>query len=148
MAAGLARSITSEQIALNVTTLDFDLDTTLEPDVAEVILKTAERQSHKGGIRESEYYVSEGQVHISRLLPNYQINNAYCFDKGEADAGFLSPDICLIVKVESGKVVFEVDSRVEVPLEADHVEVTVSVWDQQGRCSCHQRVLLFDHLQP
>lgn len=127
MAAGLARSITSEQIALNVTTLDFDLGTTLEPDVAEIILKTAERQSHKGGIRESEYYVSEGQVYISRLLPNNQINDAYAFDKGEADAGSFSPDTYLVGKVESGKVVFEVDSRLEEPLKADHVEVTVSV---------------------
>ena len=127
MAAGLARSITSEQIALNITTLDFDLDTTVEPDVAEIILKTAERQTRKGGIRESEYYVSEGQVHISRLLPNNQINDAYAYDKAEADAGFFGPDTYLVGKVESGKVVFEVDTRVEEPLEADHVEVTVSV---------------------
>lgn len=127
MAAGLARSITSEQIALNVTTLDFDLDTTLEQDVADIILKTAERQSHKGRIRESEYYVSEGQVHISRLLPNNQINNAYAFDKEEVDAGSFSPETYLVGKVASGKVVFEVDPRVQESLEADHVEVTVSV---------------------
>jgi acyl transferase domain-containing protein/NADPH:quinone reductase-like Zn-dependent oxidoreductase len=127
MAAGLARSITSEQVALDITTLDFDLDTILEPDVVEIIVKTVERKSRKSGIRESEYYVSEGQIYISRLLPNNQINDAYAYDKEETEAGFLKPDMCLVGRAESGKVVFEADNRVEEPLEADDVEVTVSV---------------------
>jgi len=127
MVAGLARSITSEQIALDLTTLDFDLETTSEPDVTEIILTTAQRQSAKGESRESEYYVSKGLVYISRLLPNDNINRVYAFDKEEAESAFFKPNMHLVGKVQSGKIVFEADERVEEPLAADHVEVRVSV---------------------
>ena len=127
MAAGLARSITSEQVSLDFVTLDFDLETTTLPDVADIISTTAQRQIAKGESRESEYYVSQGQLYISRLLPNDDINRVYAFDKEEAESTPFNPDTHLVGKVQSGKVVFEADESVKEPLAADHVEVKAIV---------------------
>ena len=127
MSAGLARSITSEQIALNFTTLDFDIDNTSSQDVTSIITKIAQSQNHRGGIRESEYYVSKGLLHISRLLPNTDLNSVFSVYKKEAESSTFDPDAHLVGKVQSGKVVFEADARTEEPLGADQVEVKVTV---------------------
>lgn len=69
MAAGLARSLTSENALLDLITLDFDLGITPKAQMARMILAVAEKQLHKDSSRESEYYVTNGAAHISRLEP-------------------------------------------------------------------------------
>ena len=127
MASGLARSITSESVSINFTTLDFDLDNTSEANVVDLILTTAQRQSSHTEARESEYYVSKGLVYISRLVANDNINNVYAFDKEEPKATRFTPDMRLVGKIQSGNVVFEVDERSEQPLAEASVEVKASV---------------------
>ena len=127
MAAGLARSITSESITIDFITLDFDLDNTSQANVADVILTTAQRQATHAEARESEYYVSKGLTYISRLVANEEINSVYAFDKEETKPTSFTPSMRLAGKVQSGKVVFEADETSEQPLTEDCVEVKVSV---------------------
>lgn len=90
LTAGLARSITSEQASLDLTTLDFDLENTSSFDIVDTIAAAAQRQNTKVAIRETEYYVSHGQVYISRLVPNDDLNRAYSFDKKDSLEEFLT----------------------------------------------------------
>ena len=127
MASGLARSITSESVSVDFTTLDFDLDNTSETNIADIIFTIGQRQRAQTKARETEYCVSEGFVYISRLVANDSINNVYAFDKEEAKATRLTRDMCVVGKVQSGKVVFEVDERSEQSLAEDAVEVKVGI---------------------
>ena len=127
MAAGLARSVTSEQATLNFTTVDFDLDNTSSVDVTDTILKIAQRQSEKGTSMESEYYISKGLTYISRLLPNDDINRVYSIDEKDVKTADFDPEESLVGKIQSGKVVFHSDERTGEPLHEDKVEVQVTV---------------------
>ena len=127
MAGGLARSVTSEQIALDFRTVDFDLDNTSVDDMTDFIARTAGKQGDKDASNETEYYVSNGLIHISRLLPNEDINNIYSVERNEAKPAVLDPEAHLIGKVQTGNVVFESDIRAEQPLAAGEVEVQVNV---------------------
>ena len=127
MVAGLARSITSEQIALNLTTLDFDLDNTTFQEVSFIVAGIAENQSHKEGIKESEYYVANGQLYISRLVASTEVNVIYSGGKKEVEPVPFHPEAQLIGKVQFGNVVFEKDTRLEEVLSDDSVEIRVTV---------------------
>lgn len=70
MAAGLARSLTSENALL-------ELGITPKAQMARMILAVAEKQLHKDSSRESEYYVTNGAAHISRLEPLEDLSLAY-----------------------------------------------------------------------
>jgi acyl transferase domain-containing protein/NADPH:quinone reductase-like Zn-dependent oxidoreductase len=126
MAAGLARSITSEQASLNLVTLDFDLDNTSHKQVGELVVSTAQRQVDSQGIKESEYYVSEGLVYVSRLAPNDAINDVYAFHKDSAEPVAFEKGMRLDCKVQSSQVIFQRDESDE-PLDANAVEVRVAI---------------------
>lgn len=127
MTVGLARSIASEQISLDLTVLDFDLDNTSHEDLLDITAMMAQQQIAKIEPRESEYYVSNGIVYISRLVSNGNINNLYAFDKGETNAASFDHIAPIIGKVQSGKVVFEADMIEEEDLKSDCVEIKVTV---------------------
>ena len=127
MPSGLTRSITSEQNALDLITLDFDLETTSESETADIVVRSANRQTSKLETHESEYYVSGGRTYISRLVPNDSLNQTYAFDKNDAESVPFNSKMHLVGKVQSGKVIFEADERVGEPLAADYVEVRVTV---------------------
>lgn len=127
MAAGLARSITSEQASLDLTTLDFDMETTSNTDMVDVIMTSLQRQCSKVKTRESEYCVSNGLVFISRLVPNDDLNRAYAFDKQQTESIHFDSDARLVGKVQSGKIVFEADEGTGRPLETNQVEVKVAL---------------------
>lgn len=126
MTAGLARSITSEQASLDLTTMDIDLETTSVKEAHGAIISATQRQLHKAESRESEYYVSNGSVYISRLVHSKAFNQAYVVDENEAKATPYDVDIPVVGKVESGKVIFKSDTRVSKPLKPGEVEVKVS----------------------
>ena len=128
LAGGLARSVRSENIALDLRTLDFDLDNTPFPDVARLIIEVAEKQSDKHASSvETEYYVSNSVLHISRLVPNEDVNSVYSSQRQGAKPTDYDPEAHLMGKIVAGKVVFEADPRAEQPLAADEVEVRVTI---------------------
>lgn len=125
MTAGLARSLTSENASLKLTTIDFDLDTTTSADVVRLTVAALQRQAGAAAIHESEYYVDKGVVHVSRLTPNQDLNQAYTLDKKDANDVFFSSGQALVGKVQSGRVVFEKDLRTDDPIDNNDVEVQV-----------------------
>jgi NADPH:quinone reductase-like Zn-dependent oxidoreductase len=126
MVAGLARSITSEQISLNLTTLDVDLENTTDSQVSAAILTAAKCQ--KDGTSESEYYVSNGNFNISRLIPNDSINDIYAFPKESSEPILFQSGMRLVGQVQSGQVVFaRADESKDDLLPPNFVEVRATV---------------------
>ena len=125
MAAGLARVVTSEQASLDLTTLDFDLDSTDARQIPTIIASTAKEQSDKGFAHENETYIAQNLAYISRLVPNVQVNETYSSEEQKAISAPFDPESRLVGKVRSGKIVFEVDSRAENRMEDGHVELQV-----------------------
>ncbi|KAK8034603.1 polyketide synthase [Apiospora rasikravindrae] len=128
MVAGLMRSVRSENAAINVTTVDFDLESTSNEQVAVNVASMASNQL-KGDVGlENEYYVSDGLTHISRLLPNERINKTYGTDEKELEELLFEfdPAIPLRGKVQSGKVVFD-HGTLDAILAPTDVEVRVSL---------------------
>ncbi|KAL8921987.1 MAG: hypothetical protein Q9208_005441 [Pyrenodesmia sp. 3 TL-2023] len=125
MAAGLARVVTSEQASLDLTTLDFDLDNTDVAQIPNVIARSAEEQSNKEFAHENETYIANDLAHISRLVPNVEVNEIYSKEEQEPSITPFDPESHIVGKVQSGKVVFEADNRAEESLEEDHVEVQI-----------------------
>jgi len=126
MVAGLARSITSEQISLNLTTLDFDLENTTAAQISSSILTAAKCQV--SGNSESEYYVSDGKFHISRLISNDSINDVYAFPKESTEPVLFESGMRLVGQVQSGQVIFARDEEGQDDiLPANSVEVRATV---------------------
>ncbi|KAL8982100.1 MAG: hypothetical protein Q9205_003293 [Flavoplaca limonia] len=123
MVAGLARSLNSENASLDLTTLDFDTDSTSDIDIVTIITKSADRQATKVATRETEYCVENGLTHISRLLPVETLNAQYATTEHDTHDVPMSDDQRLVGKVRSGKVVFETDLRTEEPVGPNDVEV-------------------------
>lgn len=121
MTNGLARSITSEQASLDFTTLDFDLETTSNTQIAEIVTATAKNQINKAESRETEYYVSKGSVYISRVVANQALS--YASKQNVPQAAPLEVDQHLMAEAQSGKIIFHVDTRQEESLGARNVEV-------------------------
>ncbi|KAL8771520.1 MAG: hypothetical protein Q9194_004856, partial [Teloschistes cf. exilis] len=124
MAAGLARVVTSEQATLDLTTLDFDLDNTDTEQIPATIARTAKKQSDKA-THENETYIANNLAYISRLVPNVQVNETYSREEQQPISAPFDPESYLVGKVQSGKIVFEVDSRADESLREGHVEVQV-----------------------
>ncbi|KAL4968488.1 type I polyketide synthase [Aspergillus stella-maris] len=121
MSSGLARSLRSEQAALKITTLDVD-------DAGRVdIISQKAISLFQDQVQEREYCLSDGQVYISRLLFDDQLNRTYATDETDLQEKPFDPTVPLIGKVQSGHVVFQADARIDEALGEDEVEVQVRV---------------------
>ena len=125
MIAGLLRSIISENALLRACTMDFDLDSTLTANVVKIIVASTERLLENGDAHESEYYVANDAVYISRLEPLEDLNTSYAIGKKDAEAIQYNHEAPLVGKVQAGRVAFEVDSRTEKLLGVNEVEIRV-----------------------
>ena len=125
MVAGLARVITSEQASLDLTILDLDIETTDSKQIPNIIARTAKEQDEKGFAHENETCIADNLAYISRLTPNDQVNKAHSSAEQSVISAPFDPQSCLVGKVQSGKIVFEVDDRADDHLEDGQVEVQV-----------------------
>jgi acyl transferase domain-containing protein/NADPH:quinone reductase-like Zn-dependent oxidoreductase len=139
MALGLLRSLRSERASLNAVTIDLDtIDGTLtEDDIARFICDIATEQITKASPSiETEYCVSaDGLVFISRVLPNERLNDIYAPSQEQPESIQFEPDLRLVGKMRSGKVMFEVDNTGPTPtcdLQPEYVEVRVMATGLNG----------------
>lgn len=126
MASGFLRSLTSEQVSLNVVTIDFDTENTSTVDIARIISQRALQEIEKAASMENEYCVSEGQIYISRLVSNDTINEMYTLDEADIKKKAFDSEQHIIGELRSGKVMFEDDRRAETTIAPEAVEVRVS----------------------
>ena len=122
MTSGFARSLTSEDVSLDLITLDSNANTTTDQRLAEIIVKVAEHQATDKGTGETEYLVDHGILHISRVIPNHALNSKFT-NADEASLVQLNKDSAILGSIQAGKVVFRQDDRLATPLEGHHVEI-------------------------
>ncbi|KAI1393004.1 ketoacyl-synt-domain-containing protein [Hypoxylon trugodes] len=127
MTEGFARVIRNEIGSLDLVTLDFDAETTLESSVANVLVDILTRQKAHGRNGETEYYMKGGVVYVSRITSSLDINREFVPDSGETmplpekD----SPAVC--GRFHNGDIEFYRDhERRAEPLGAKEVEVHVA----------------------
>ena len=125
MAAGLARSLTSENALLDLVNMDIELSSTPKANIASIIVAIVEKQLQNHSSHESEYYIKNGAAQISRLEPLEDLNLSYTEKYIETVDVAFDPSAHLSGKVQSGKVIFEADSHVDEALTANEVEVQV-----------------------
>ena len=125
MTVGFARSLASEKLSLDLTTIDFSLGSCADVNMARVICDIAKDQSIRKATRESEYAVDKGIVHINRLVPDQIINEKFAFDQGGIQLISLKDCEPLRGVLERERVFFCKDDRTDQPLDRDHVEIKV-----------------------
>ncbi|KAB8069924.1 KR domain-containing protein [Aspergillus leporis] len=125
MASGLIRSLTSEQVSLNATLIDFDMETTSNEDLFRIVEQKATEQINGSQSVDKEYCVTRGQIFISRLVSSEFINNTYSTDETKPRPTIFDPQLPIVGKLQSGRIHFEIDSRVDDPLNSELVEVRV-----------------------
>lgn len=125
MASGLARSLRSENVSLDLVTLDINPNTTTDERLAEIIVDIVfSRSNGEARTRETEYLVDNGLVHISRLIPCNQCNEMVV-NRDDITLLPLKSDAALIGSIQSGDIVFQDDERKARTLKCDHVEIKV-----------------------
>lgn len=120
MASGLARSLRSENVTLNLVTLDTNPNTTSDDKLAEIVLKIASEQA----TGETEYIVDRGLVLISRLVPSDSCNEMIVSQDKTSLVPF-EADVALVGTMRSGDIVFQDDQRKQRQIKSDHVEIKV-----------------------
>ncbi|RYP67427.1 hypothetical protein DL771_007258 [Monosporascus sp. 5C6A] len=127
MTAGAARVIRNEQGSLDLVTLDFDIETTTEGRVADLVADIVKRQHARGRNGETEYCIKSGVVYIGRLVSHRDINREFAPDSGEMTV--VSKADCPAIRgnMKNGTIVFHRDDeRVAEPLKINEVEVDVA----------------------
>jgi hypothetical protein len=101
MTAGLTRSLRSEQVTLNIATVDFDLQRggVSSTKIAEVMIDHAQ-----GNIEEREYCIADRLTYISRLGFDDPLNAKYCVDESNLRQTLFQPDEPVVGKIQNGKV--------------------------------------------
>ena len=120
MTSGFARVLRSEKQALELVTLGFDFDISLDEKVIEVLLNITTRQAVGGMSGETEYYIDRDIVHIGRLVPSRTINETFAAGKGEPKLASLDSSPALKGVLQSGRIFFQNDERAATPLECDN----------------------------
>ncbi|KAH7319610.1 putative polyketide synthase [Stachybotrys elegans] len=123
MASGLARSIRSEQVSLDLRTLDIDLDTMEAGQVTQAVARIAKLQTENVEMPEREFCVSYGRTYISRLSRLPELNKVFTASQSTVETG-LTPETRISGKILSGKVVFQEELASE-QIQPGHVEVQV-----------------------
>lgn len=124
MTAGLTRCLRSEQPALNIVTVDFDL-TAQDPSRADILAHMLLDQID-GRLSEREYSIVGDQTQISRLVYNQRLNSTYSIDKSAVLTKPFEEGESLVGAIENGKVVFHAFDSIE-PLGDEEIEVQVLV---------------------
>ncbi|KAL9009887.1 MAG: hypothetical protein Q9173_005125 [Seirophora scorigena] len=142
MVSGLARCLRSENISLNLVTVDVEMASTSIEQIVKPVMIYADRQVKAQSTLEAEYLLDGGVIYISRLAPIHNENMAYASSECRAEPSALEHSSRFEAIVESGRMYFQhqdesLDSlgtrQVEVKISAVGIsEVTVLVFDSTG----------------
>ncbi|KAI4095111.1 MAG: hypothetical protein LQ344_001762 [Seirophora lacunosa] len=141
MVSGLARCLRSENISLNLVTVDVEMASTSIEQTVKTVMMYADRQVKAQSTLEAEYLLDGGVIYISRLAPIDNENIAYASSEYRAEPSALENSSRSKAIVESGKMYFQhqdesLDSlrttQVEVKISAFGISETVLIFDNTG----------------
>lgn len=126
MTLDAAQTIRNENRSIDLVTLDFDVGTTSESRVGELISDIVARQQIKGVNGETEYCTKKGAVYVPPLVSYQDRNRMFVPDCGETIMLHQRDHPAVRADYEHGTLVYRADhERVLEPLGADKVEVHV-----------------------
>ena len=122
MASGLARSLRSENVSLDLVTLDFDTQSVDSAQMAKTVTEILATQAK--GTEEKEYFVQDNTVYISRLVPSQSCNERFA-SQGNVESTQFTTNRALSGTLRSGKVLFQDDELRQAPLLPDFAEIEI-----------------------
>ena len=125
LVSGLTRSLRSENVALNLVTIDFDARTNTLEQIVENIMMIARQQAEEQSPLEAEYAVDQGIFYVSRLTPNRSLNESNFKDKNHVENATLESNAKVEGIIKSGKLCFQIPDNYLSSLEAIQAEVKI-----------------------
>ncbi|KAK4452526.1 putative polyketide synthase [Podospora aff. communis PSN243] len=125
MTSGLVRAMTSENASVDFRTLDLEFATCPPEKIVEAIKTIVVQQVKQEGVREHEYCLSHGQLNISRLVRNKDLNTVFNPSR-QTESKTIEAGDRLTGVVSKGKVVFQAQPDDEAAIAPGHVEVQVT----------------------
>ncbi|KAL8716996.1 MAG: hypothetical protein Q9225_005722 [Loekoesia sp. 1 TL-2023] len=125
MFSGLARCLRSENVSLDLVTVDIDRASTSIEQMTEIIRMFADRQAEGKSKLEAEYLVDAGMIHVGRLAPIDAMNETCALLIDEAELSALECTSSLEATVQSGKLYFQDQDEALKPLGSTEAEVKV-----------------------
>ena len=122
LSLGLSRTLTLEQLSLDLISIDIDAKSCSDEGIGRTILDIAVRQRDQGP-GENEFVLDNDKLYISRLVPDRLLNKT---SNGEETYASIenSPPLKGILK--GRKILFQQDDRATKPLPKDQVEIKVA----------------------
>ncbi|KAL9127726.1 MAG: hypothetical protein Q9217_003456 [Psora testacea] len=125
MAEGLLRVIRSEQAAARIVLLDVDSDEAPQ-DVGKAITSKLETADTKDSGHDTEFWLHQGILHVSRVYPKESLNPK----EGQTQEEPLPEGLPLKTRIAEGQLVFEPDIR-RPAMSENEVEVQVLALELQ-----------------
>ncbi|OHE97149.1 hypothetical protein CORC01_07590 [Colletotrichum orchidophilum] len=122
MTRGLLRSLRSERASLKATIVDFAPSDIVSENFVSTVASLAIGLFENEMQLETEYLARNGQFFISRLVSSDRINQIHGHVSGETQPLPFAPEARLGGRVESGRVVFEVDHLDSEALQPHEIE--------------------------
>lgn len=129
MSLGLLRTIRAEQSNAQVTHLDIDSDTSIDA-LGMAALQKLQTISFLGSGADTEFWLRKGIFHVSRIVPNDELNAQFNFSLEPAQKSSLEPESALRGEIVDGEVVFV--PLGPSPLEETQVEMQVDCFFMEG----------------
>ena len=123
LSLGLARTLTLEQLSLDLITVDVDPKSCSDENIGSAILDIAVRQRDGHGPGENEFVLDNEKLYISRLVPD-RLHNMSA--KKEEMLASIEDSVPLKGVLKGRKILFQHDDRVTIPLQNDQVEIKVA----------------------
>ncbi|KXH50581.1 hypothetical protein CSAL01_11461 [Colletotrichum salicis] len=122
MTRGLLRSLRSERASLRATLVESTPRDVESETFISTIASLAVTLFGNERTLETEYSVENGQLAINRLVTSDKMNQAHGHASGETQTQPFTPEARLVGKLESGKVVFDLDDLDSEELSPNEIE--------------------------
>lgn len=125
MVSGLSRCLTSENSSLDLVTLSFVSGTTPDDALAKIISNIVDHRSSDTNIKETEYFVDHGVIHVSRMVPGEQINEMAVSDAGRFQLLPIRAHSAFQGFSYGNRILFKDDCKASDALNEDHIGVQI-----------------------
>jgi len=123
LSLGLARTLTLEQLSLDLITVDIDPKSCSYKNIGNSLVNIAIGQRDPHGPRENEFLFDNDKLYISRLVPDKLLNMS---SKNEETSASIEQSLPLKGVLKGRRILFQHDDRVTKPLQKDQVEVKIA----------------------
>ncbi len=131
MSQGFLRAVRSEQAAAKIALLDVDVDESFDA-IGQTLRDKLQDVKTKNSGEDTEFWLHQGVVHVSRILPNVTLNDQFGIEEDATEESVLPAKTALGGKIVDGELSLCSSSLVEHELAADEVQIQVNASEFQA----------------